>query len=142
MSLCNNLMTPKPMETKSAAFRSFRTPIAISQRLRVGWECVVKVPVVCQPCIHADDTPLATPGSEAPHLPIVAGELSAKEIAHQIKTGGGKATLTSVQGGTLTAMKQGGKLVLTDEKGGTSTVTIANVIQFHWSLQGQGGRFR
>jgi uncharacterized surface protein with fasciclin (FAS1) repeats len=43
--------------------------------------------------------------------------------------GGGKATLTTVEGGTLTAMMDGGKLVLTDEKGGTSTVTIADVIQ-------------
>lgn len=60
---------------------------------------------------------------------VVAGRLTAKDIAKQIKAGGGKATLTSVEGGTLTAMMQGGKLVLTDEKGGTSTVTIANVIQ-------------
>jgi uncharacterized surface protein with fasciclin (FAS1) repeats len=43
--------------------------------------------------------------------------------------GGGKATLTTVEGGTLTAMMTDGKLVLTDEKGGASTVTIANVIQ-------------
>src|SRR5271167_1131368 len=60
---------------------------------------------------------------------VVAGKLTAKDIAKQIKAGGGKATLTTVEGGTLTAMIQGGKLVLTDEKGGTSTVTIANVIQ-------------
>jgi uncharacterized surface protein with fasciclin (FAS1) repeats len=37
--------------------------------------------------------------------------------------------LTTVEGGTITAMMQGGKLVLTDKKGGTSTVTIADVIQ-------------
>jgi uncharacterized surface protein with fasciclin (FAS1) repeats len=60
---------------------------------------------------------------------VVAGKLTSKDIANQIKEGGGKATLTTVEGGTLTAMMQGGKLVLTDEKGGTSTVTIANVIQ-------------
>jgi uncharacterized surface protein with fasciclin (FAS1) repeats len=60
---------------------------------------------------------------------VVAGKLTSKDIAKQIKAGGGKATLTTVEGGTLTAMMQGGKLVLTDEKGGTSTVTIANVIQ-------------
>jgi uncharacterized surface protein with fasciclin (FAS1) repeats len=60
---------------------------------------------------------------------VVAGKLTAKEIAKQIKAGGGKATLTTVEGGTLTAMMQGGKLVLTDEKGGTATVTIANVFQ-------------
>jgi uncharacterized surface protein with fasciclin (FAS1) repeats len=60
---------------------------------------------------------------------VVAGKLFAKDIAKQIKAGGGKATLTTVEGGTLTAMMQGGKLVLTDEKGGTATVTIANVFQ-------------
>jgi uncharacterized surface protein with fasciclin (FAS1) repeats len=60
---------------------------------------------------------------------VVAGKLTAKDIAKQIKAGGGKATLTTVEGGTLTAMMQGGKIVLTDEKGGTATVTIANVFQ-------------
>src|ERR1700685_4072145 len=60
---------------------------------------------------------------------VVAGKLTAKDIAKQIKAGGGKAALTTVEGGTLTAMMQGGKLVLTDEKGGTATVTIANVFQ-------------
>jgi uncharacterized surface protein with fasciclin (FAS1) repeats len=60
---------------------------------------------------------------------VVAGKLTAKDIAKQIKDGGGKATLTTVEGGTLTAMMQDGKLVLTDEKGDTATVTIANVIQ-------------
>ena len=60
---------------------------------------------------------------------VVAGKLTAKDIAKQIKAGGGKATLTTVEGGTLTAMMQDGKLVLTDEKGGTATVTIANVFQ-------------
>jgi uncharacterized surface protein with fasciclin (FAS1) repeats len=60
---------------------------------------------------------------------VVAGKLTSKDIAKQIKAGGGKAMLTTVEGGKLTAMMQDGKLVLTDEKGGTSTVTIANVIQ-------------
>lgn len=60
---------------------------------------------------------------------VVAGKMNAKDIAAKIKAGGGKATLTTVQGGTLTAMMKGGKLVLTDEKGGMSTVTIADVNQ-------------
>jgi uncharacterized surface protein with fasciclin (FAS1) repeats len=60
---------------------------------------------------------------------VVAGKMTSKDIAKKIKEGGGKATLTTVEGGTLTAMMQGGKLVLTDEKGGTATVTIANVYQ-------------
>ena len=66
---------------------------------------------------------------------VVAGRLTAKEIAKQIKAGGGKATLTTVEGGTLTAMMQDGKLVLTDEKGGTATVTIANVNQSNGEIQ-------
>jgi uncharacterized surface protein with fasciclin (FAS1) repeats len=60
---------------------------------------------------------------------VVAGKLTAKDIDKQIKEGKGKATLTTVEGGALTATMQGGKLVLTDEKGGTATVTIANVYQ-------------
>ncbi len=60
---------------------------------------------------------------------VVAGKMTSKDIAKAIKKGGGKAELTTVEGGKLTAMMTDGKLVLTDEKGGTSTVTIANVIQ-------------
>jgi uncharacterized surface protein with fasciclin (FAS1) repeats len=59
----------------------------------------------------------------------VAGKMTSKDIAKAIKAGKGKAVLTTVEGGKLTAMMSGGKLVLTDEKGGTSTVTIADVIQ-------------
>jgi uncharacterized surface protein with fasciclin (FAS1) repeats len=60
---------------------------------------------------------------------VVAGKLTAQEILAQIKAGKGQATLTTVEGGTLTVTKVDGKIVLTDEKGGTATVTIANVIQ-------------
>jgi uncharacterized surface protein with fasciclin (FAS1) repeats len=60
---------------------------------------------------------------------VVSGKMSAKDIEKAIKDGGGKATLTTVEGGTLTATKVGGKIVLTDEKGGMATVTIANVYQ-------------
>lgn len=60
---------------------------------------------------------------------VVAGKMTSKDIAKAIKAGGGKATLKTVQGGTLTASMDMGKLILTDEKGGTSTVTIPNVYQ-------------
>ena len=60
---------------------------------------------------------------------VVSGKLNASDLAAQIKSGGGKATLKTVAGGTLTAAMQGDKLVLTDAKGGTSTVTIADVNQ-------------
>jgi len=59
----------------------------------------------------------------------VAGKVSSKELIKMIKSGGGKAMLKTVSGGTLTASLQGGKVVLTDEKGGTATVTIADVYQ-------------
>jgi uncharacterized surface protein with fasciclin (FAS1) repeats len=49
---------------------------------------------------------------------VVAGRITAKDLIKMIKTGGGKAELKTVSGGTLTA-----------EKGGTATVTIADVYQ-------------
>ncbi len=60
---------------------------------------------------------------------VVAGRFGSKEIAALVKAGGGKATLKTVSGGTLTASMKGNKLVLTDEKGGMSTVTIKDVDQ-------------
>ena len=60
---------------------------------------------------------------------VVAGKVSAKDLMKMIKTGGGKAELKTVSGGTLTATAQGGKIMLTDEKGGMATVTIADVYQ-------------
>jgi uncharacterized surface protein with fasciclin (FAS1) repeats len=60
---------------------------------------------------------------------VVAGKVGAADLKKMITDGGGKATLKTVSGGTLTAREVGGKIVLTDEKGGTSTVTIANVWQ-------------
>jgi uncharacterized surface protein with fasciclin (FAS1) repeats len=60
---------------------------------------------------------------------VVAGRITSADIAKKIKMGKGTATLTTVQGETLTAKMMGKKLVLTDAKGGMSTVTIANVMQ-------------
>lgn len=60
---------------------------------------------------------------------VVAGKMDSKAIAAAIKAGGGKAELTTVEGGKLWASMEGKKLVLKDEKGGKSTVTIANVNQ-------------
>jgi uncharacterized surface protein with fasciclin (FAS1) repeats len=60
---------------------------------------------------------------------VVAGRMTAADIMKAIKAGGGKATLTTVNGGTLTASMMGSKVMLTDAKGGMSTVTIANVMQ-------------
>ncbi len=60
---------------------------------------------------------------------VVPGTMTSADIAKAIKAGGGKATLTTVQGGTLTGMMSGKNLVLTDAKGGKSMVTIKDVMQ-------------
>ncbi|AUD01382.1 fasciclin domain-containing protein [Spirosoma pollinicola] len=60
---------------------------------------------------------------------VVSGKMSAADLMKAITDGGGKATLNTVSGGTLTAMMKGKKIELMDAKGGTSTVTIADVNQ-------------
>ena len=60
---------------------------------------------------------------------VVAGKLGTKEVAAAIKAGGGKAELTTVQGGKLWIYMEGKKVMLKDEKGGAATVTIADVFQ-------------
>ncbi len=60
---------------------------------------------------------------------VVAGRVTSKELVKMIKAGGGKASLKTVSGGTLTATVSNGKVMLTDEKGGMATVTIADVYQ-------------
>lgn len=60
---------------------------------------------------------------------VVPGNVDSAALASQIEAGRGKATLTTVQGGTLTASMEGGSVVLTDAKGGKSTVTTADVRQ-------------
>nr|WP_235532926.1 fasciclin domain-containing protein [Sphingomonas sp. Leaf412] len=60
---------------------------------------------------------------------VVPGTMTSKDIAKAIKDGGGKATLTTVQGEPLTASMMGRTLMLTDAKGGMSHVTIADVRQ-------------
>ncbi|MBN8263563.1 MAG: fasciclin domain-containing protein [Xanthomonadales bacterium] len=61
---------------------------------------------------------------------VVAGNVDAAALAQQIEAGGGSATLTTVQGATLTAKSDGmGGITLTDGKGGTAKVTTADVRQ-------------
>ncbi len=61
---------------------------------------------------------------------VVPGTMDSKAIMAAIAQGGGKATLTTVQGGTLTATSGGpGMITLTDAKGRKSMVTIADVYQ-------------
>ncbi len=60
---------------------------------------------------------------------VVPGRLTAADLAKQAKAGGGKATLTTVNGETLTVSQAHGMWMLTDAKGGMAHVTIGNVIQ-------------
>ena len=60
---------------------------------------------------------------------MVTGRRGSKEIAEAIKKGNGKAVLTTVQGGTITAWMKGKDLYITDANGGQSKVTIADVWQ-------------
>ena len=60
---------------------------------------------------------------------VLPGKLTSVDIAKAIKAGGGKAVVTTVNGGSLTASMMGGKLMLTDAKGGMSMVSMADVMQ-------------
>ncbi len=60
---------------------------------------------------------------------VVAGKVSSMDLVKMIKDGMGKAELTTVNGGKLTAMLKGKKVQLKDAAGNISTVTIADVNQ-------------
>ena len=60
---------------------------------------------------------------------VVAGKVSVMDLMKMIKDGNGKAELTTVNGGTLSAMLKGKKVELKDAAGNISTVTIADVNQ-------------
>ena len=60
---------------------------------------------------------------------VVAGKMDAAALTKAIMAGGGKATLKTVSGGTLTATASGGTVMVMDESGGTAKVTIADVMQ-------------
>ena len=58
---------------------------------------------------------------------VVSGKLMAKDVLAAITAGGGKAVVTTVQGGKLTASVMGGKVMLTDAKGRMSHVSTADL---------------
>jgi uncharacterized surface protein with fasciclin (FAS1) repeats len=60
---------------------------------------------------------------------VVPGKVTAADVLAAIKAGKGKAVLTTVQGGKLTASMMGSLVMLTDAKGGMAHVTIADVNQ-------------
>jgi uncharacterized surface protein with fasciclin (FAS1) repeats len=60
---------------------------------------------------------------------VVPGKLDSTMLDQDIKKGGGKAELKTVEGGTLTVSGSGKDLMVMDEKGGSAKVTIADVMQ-------------
>ena len=58
---------------------------------------------------------------------VVPGRVDAAALTRQIEQGGGSATLTTVEGGPLTATVVDGTVTLTDEAGNTSKVVMADV---------------
>jgi len=60
---------------------------------------------------------------------VVPGKVTAAQLIDMIGKNGGTATLTTVQGGTLTARLSGGSVLITDGKGGIAKVTTADLVQ-------------
>jgi uncharacterized surface protein with fasciclin (FAS1) repeats len=58
---------------------------------------------------------------------VVAGNLMATDVLEAIKAGDGKAVLTTVQGGKLSATLDGEKVKLMDENGNASYVTATDL---------------
>ena len=59
---------------------------------------------------------------------VVKGEFKAADVVAAIKDNGGKFTITTVQGGTLTAKIKDGNVILKDEKGAKSMIVITDVM--------------
>jgi len=60
---------------------------------------------------------------------VVPGRLSTADLMADVQAGGGKATLTTVQGETLTVEQDGRRIAIIDAKGDKSFVTIPDVNQ-------------
>lgn len=61
---------------------------------------------------------------------VIAGRFSADELMQKVGSMGGKLTLKTVQGGTVTIEKvSDNQLSVTGGKGGTANITISNVLQ-------------
>ncbi len=60
---------------------------------------------------------------------VVAGKLSAEDLAAKAKASNGKVELKTVAGGTITVMGENGGWVVVDSKGDKAKITIADVNQ-------------
>jgi len=72
---------------------------------------------------------------------VVSGQFTAAAIVQLINQGGGQATLTTLEGSTLTAKLVDGKIVVTDESGGTATVVTADLSQSNGVIHVTDGVF-
>jgi len=75
-----------------------------------------------QPSAKADLTKILT-------YHVVSGQVDAAALTQQIQAGGGTASLTTVEGGTLTAAATAGGVTITDAQGNVANVTTADVMQ-------------
>jgi len=66
---------------------------------------------------------------------VVSGRITTHDLKKMIADGGGTATLTTVEGGSLWVMWKDGKFWIKDDKGGMATITIANVYQSNGVIQ-------
>lgn len=58
---------------------------------------------------------------------VVAGNIDAAAVIKAIKKGKGTATLTTLNGGTITARLDGAKVVITDKNGNKSVVVATDL---------------
>lgn len=58
---------------------------------------------------------------------VVAGNIDAAAVIKAIKKGKGTATLTTLNGGTITARLEGAKVVITDKNGNKSVVVATDL---------------
>ena len=66
---------------------------------------------------------------------VVPARLTTQDIMAQIKAGGGKAILKTVEGDSITATMDGSNIMLTGAGGGSAMITIANVAQSNGEIQ-------
>jgi uncharacterized surface protein with fasciclin (FAS1) repeats len=60
---------------------------------------------------------------------VVPGKVTSKDLVEAIRENGGRATLTTVQGGTITATMAGSSVAIIDAAGGSAMVTMADLVQ-------------
>ena len=59
---------------------------------------------------------------------VVSGKLAAADVAAALESGGGKAELTTLQGGKLTAVTKDGGIFLMDANGNYSKISKTDVM--------------